>query len=481
MNQDLKIIKKQYGERFMHLCREIFATILDNSPGILPKLLLDNFHPTHFLYDDLIVSINNRTNQVTNFKNYIYELYDNLSRKEETSHEVVPDPKTLMHEAGYTLYECKCEEDIQAFRKYYRKDELLCTFNGGRLERCYVYFAVKENADKLDRNSFACPYRQDTYGTSVLSIQFTKDGTYTLSIKNRYNHTVHDPDATFSNNLDNIISGLTQSFADYYGMKQLILKNQNFGMINYVMANDGKFYRYNYEINNVYYCPGNIVIDNFRVIKYSPELYLVFDYFVLDLVNKRIINRTKDKFPETIPSIKKISIINQENGKVVTITPVTGEDIILELDKYQRLIKLTDPNLLNVPNDYLSTNLTLDNINLPNAKTIGNYFLCDNSKMTQISLPNVHTIGHYFMGGSNLTAVSLPKVEKIGAEFLANNNTLEEISLPKAKIIGNGFLFWNNQIKIINIPEITTIGHTRIVGDTNKEKAFKKIKKIIGD
>ena len=39
----------------------------------------------------------------------------------------------------------------------------------------------------------------------MISIQFTKDDAHTLSIKNRYNHSVNDPDATFSNNLDNII------------------------------------------------------------------------------------------------------------------------------------------------------------------------------------------------------------------------------------------------------------------------------------
>ena len=481
MNNDLKIIKKYYGERFMHLCRSLFATILDNSPGILPKLLLDNFHPTHFLYDDLVIPLNNYYHPIINFKNYIYKLYDDLFHKEDPIYETVPDPKTLMHQAGYTLYECHTEEDIQRFKKYYQKDEALCTFNGGRLDRCYVYFAVKDNANELNRNNFAYPYRQDAYGTSVISIQFTKDSTYTLSIKNRYNHTVANPDATFSNNLDNIIPGLTQSFADHYGMKQLILKNQNFGMLNYVMANDGKFYRFNYEINNVYYCPGNIVIDNFQVIKYSPESYLVFDYFILDLVNKRIINRTKDKFSETIPDIKKISIINQDNGKMVTITPVVGEDVILVLDKYQRLIKLTDSNILNVPNDYLSTNLTLSDVNLPNAEIIGHYFLCNNSKMKEISLPNVHTIGHYFMGCSKLTKLNLPKVEKIGVEFLANNSTLEAISLPNAKIIGNGFLFWNSNIHIIELPKITGIGHTRLMKDTNKERAFQKIKKQVGD
>ena len=39
---DLKFIKKKYGEVMMHLCRKIFPTILETE-GLLPKLLEDHF------------------------------------------------------------------------------------------------------------------------------------------------------------------------------------------------------------------------------------------------------------------------------------------------------------------------------------------------------------------------------------------------------------------------------------------------------
>ena len=35
MNQELKQIKKKYGERFMHLCRELFSTILEKEGRLL--------------------------------------------------------------------------------------------------------------------------------------------------------------------------------------------------------------------------------------------------------------------------------------------------------------------------------------------------------------------------------------------------------------------------------------------------------------
>ena len=50
------------------------------------------------------------------------------------------DPEVLLEMAGYNLYECKTEEDIQSFRKYYAEGEEICTFNGGRLNKARVFF-----------------------------------------------------------------------------------------------------------------------------------------------------------------------------------------------------------------------------------------------------------------------------------------------------------------------------------------------------
>jgi len=214
----------------MHLCRELFSTILETE-GVLSKILLDKFEPTRLLYNDII-----ENELEEKFKNYIYSIFDSTFRKEEVI--IDKTPSELMSDAGYILYECKSESDIQNFKKYYKPGEELCTFNGGRLNRCHVYFAVKKNVNEIKRENFKNPQRQDLYGTSVISIQFTKDQSHTLSIKNRYNHTVSNPDATFSNNLDNIIPGLTDSFEKYYDMKQQF-RSDSFQIPGYVMANDG--------------------------------------------------------------------------------------------------------------------------------------------------------------------------------------------------------------------------------------------------
>lgn len=197
---------------------------------------------------------------------------------------------------------------------------MLCTFNGGRLNRCYVFFAVKKNVDKILRPNFSNPQRQDEYGTSVISIQFTRGNTNTLSIKNRYNHRVSNPDATFSNDLENIIPGLTKSFEQEYNLNIRKSKVKGFEIPGYVKATDGKFYKYNYEINNIYYCTDNIIIDNFEVVdKYTEkEKYVITDYFIIDLVNKKISlydERIEDSFINEFKDIKKIEIVKDKKIK----------------------------------------------------------------------------------------------------------------------------------------------------------------------
>ena len=454
MNQDLKIIKKKYGEKMMHLCRSLFPTILEKHPGVLSKIITMMFAPNRKLYDDI-----ERFNYEAEFRNFIYGIYENLKCVKDERKGYVADPITLLKQAGYTLYECKTEEDIQKFKKYYAKGEELCTFKENRLNKCYVYFAVKDGADKLKRSDFTNPCRQDVYGTSVISIQFTRDKSHTLSIKNRYNHTVSNPDATFSNNLDNIIMGLSQSFANYYGLKQRYAKITDFDMHGYVRANDGKYYKYNYERDNVYYCPGNIVIDNFKVYEYPCEKYLVADYFIVDLVNKKIINKTCDSFTATIPEIKKINVVNEESYKKVTITPVTGEDIIITLDDDGKIVGYKNNNVVEINDNFLLYNTVLEEIELNQARRIGNNFLMNNHIMMKISLPNVAVISGNFMPHSNIQEVDLPSAMIVEKYFLGYNFTLKHLELPNVIKIGRFCLTSNNKLETIILPKVEVIEH----------------------
>lgn len=39
----------------------------------------------------------------------------------------------------------------------------------------------------------------------------------------------------------------------------------------YTVAGDGKYYKYNREVNGIYYCPGNIIIDHGKIIQLESE------------------------------------------------------------------------------------------------------------------------------------------------------------------------------------------------------------------
>ena len=176
VSNDLIMIKDKYGEKMMHYCRKNFSTILEID-GLLFSLLSNHFCYSRFLYDDIV---NNSMGDM--FKNYIYSL---LSSSEGQLPVVSESTTQLLDNAGYVLYQCFSEDDIQSYRKYYASDEELCSFRGGRLDDCYVFFAVKKDVDQIKRGDFINPMRQDKYGTSVISIQFTRGDVNTLSIKNR--------------------------------------------------------------------------------------------------------------------------------------------------------------------------------------------------------------------------------------------------------------------------------------------------------
>ena len=82
----------------------------------------------------------------------------------------------------------------------------------------------------------------------------------------------------------------------------------NFEIPNYVCVGE-KYYKYNYEIDNVYYCPNNIIIDNYEVKKLDKRRYILLDYYTLDLQNKEIKSyQPIDSFPSTIGKITKIEV-----------------------------------------------------------------------------------------------------------------------------------------------------------------------------
>ena len=147
MNKELKKIKKLYGEKMMHLCREYFPTILDEE-GRLSKIMQDHFAPTKALYENLLAQ-----HKLEDFRVYIFYLYEDKMTQQEIKS--LKTPAELLDEAGYILYpECKTEKEIQSFKKYYAPGEELCTFRCNRLNTCRVWFAVKKDVENIKRENF---------------------------------------------------------------------------------------------------------------------------------------------------------------------------------------------------------------------------------------------------------------------------------------------------------------------------------------
>ena len=211
---DYNLIKKHYGEKMAQLCRDLFPTILEE-PGALYEILSQEFAPSRFLYEDIKASA--REEQ---FKEFILAQFHKRNKEEYEGPITELTPRELCELAGYDFYECRTVEDVKRFEKYYENDEKLCTFKDikGRLDRCYIFWLVKKNVDEIKRKDFRRPEREDKYGTSVMSLQFSKSSTNWLSIKNRYNHTVPNPDATNGNDLDKIYPGLRAAFRKEYNL-----------------------------------------------------------------------------------------------------------------------------------------------------------------------------------------------------------------------------------------------------------------------
>lgn len=455
MNYDLKVIKKKFGENMMKLSRELFPTLLEEK-DLLSGIFLDNFNPSKTLYDDI-----KKDHLEKEFKMFIYGFLN----KDEVIENSKKTPKELFEEEGYDFYECKTEEDIQKFKKYYARGEELCTFRGRRLDKCYVFFVVKKNVDEIKREKFKKPIREDDYGTSVMSIQFTKDEAHTLSIKNRYNHALLEgnPDATYRNNLENIAPGLTKSFENTYGLKQFN-PNTNFEIKNYVRGKDGKFYKYNYEINNIYYCADNIIIDNFEVKKLPKERYIVMDYFILDMKDKKITlydESINDSFVSSIKNIKKIDVLKCGLNKIVVIIGEEG-NMIIKLDPNDRIIEVDNETLKSVSDNYFSKSKYIDKLYLNNVVEVGDNFLNKNKSLSKISMDNVKIIGNNFLEyNEGIEDISLLNVKKIGRSFMFNcdNPKLNKIYMPKVEEIGNSFMFGNHSVMEVIMPNVKTIGN----------------------
>lgn len=239
--------------------------------------------------------------------------------RETTQEEVIK----VFNSAGYDRVIFDDEQEIAECQKYYKSGEVICTYNNlqSRMREYNMLVAIKSNIDKIERSKN--PQRDDEYGTSILNIQIARNGSH-MSIKNRYNHTVSQPDSTLNNNLDMLYMGLQSMVLGYYGFASLNSKKSYYDNI----VNIGNVYlKYHTEKNNIYY--GTFVLDGVNGVRFedSSRYYVTTgeknnrynEPLVLDFKNKKAIDVSQDK--------------SHLNGKAPLLTRALQEGVLSSENK----------------------------------------------------------------------------------------------------------------------------------------------------
>lgn len=467
LSNELKKIKHIYGEDFMKICRESFPTILEDEGALLDMLTTHFANNTRTLAQDIMSQY-----RLYEFRDFVLGKYNTKVKNEVDLSKVTKTPYELLDEAGYNLYEVTTEEELQSYKKYYATFEELCSFNGGRLNKCICFWAIKKDVDKIKRSNFNAPQREDEYSTSVLSIQFTKHGTCTVSIKSRYNHTVLAPDATFGNDLDKLAPGLEASFKKMLLDRGMNLQNpedmrNTFWLNHYIIAGDGRYYRYSLKANGAYYCPGNIICRGPIIDEFMPEQVMVIDNFVLDLKAKTLVehqtgkNVFDDSFPDAFKNIQKIERQKDKKSGETTLTfyLAEGTPIVVVTDAFNKIVEYKNENLTEIGDNFMINNKALRKLELPNVKKVGKRFLSDNRQLKKLALPELEYAQSDFLYRNNkLAKIEVPKLKEIGDRFLYGNVELKEINLPSVEKIGTHFLDFNQKITKIDFPNVRKIG-----------------------
>lgn len=313
--ENLRLLKNRFGERFVKGDRMEGG----GYTGGAARELLAGFMDRPGFADELKRLIPGKRGALTLLKDnhaYIQATLDQ-HYKDDPGYEDQPaqDPYELARSVGYELtgpFE-STGEFVPLDKQDFRPGERLCTFNSP-VERLRGYHILwlrhAEVADTLPADELTAdnlseawktylktvgrydqgsdsydldglsPARDDPYGTSSMSVQISRQGTH-VSIKNRYNHTVGNPDNTLDSDLDNVVYGLRRAVYHRVGREDLMNKTGVALAEGYITDNDGGIHPYDYEENNVYY--GNYeyiengvvtTVDRGQYYMISPQLYV---------------------------------------------------------------------------------------------------------------------------------------------------------------------------------------------------------------
>ena len=408
------IIKKQNGENFARAIRNYDNGILD-IPGI-----------------DKIVK--NAGRDAGPIMQYLVSL-KGIKIKEQTEYH---DPIKLLDSAGYNAYVADTLEKQNAIKCFFAPGEELCTFDdANRFNKYHILNAVHKDIDNIKRVDYKKPQREDRYGTSVMSIQLLKAGGH-VSIKNRYNHSVRNPDNTYGSNPDNIIYGLSYSLKEYFGVD--FSSQGAYLPENYVLVGN-QICKYETKIRNVY-CAEEFYVKNDRIFPINKNYEKMLENgILLNLKDKKvsdIVNGGSGSFAATAGMRQGFvaSLNKAVSGKKLRISKskLGGYDIIVNGRQILTVNKCHIVNI-NIPDAEvidLSNHEEFRGIfNLKNVKKLA-LVNCDLSGVEQLIMPTAAKV-------LTLSSVQLPECDldlSSVAEMMitkADLSRVKTIILPRNK------------------------------------------------
>ena len=405
------IIKKQNGERFAKAIRNYDNGIFD-----IPNL-------------DTIVKHAGR--EAEPIMAYLISL-KNIEINEMAVH---MDPIKLLDRAGYNAYVVHNLAEQNAIEKYFARGEELCTFHDPhRFEKYYIINAVRKDVDNIRRADFKNPKREDEYGTSVISIQVLKTGGF-ISIKNRYNHTVENPDNTLNSNPDNIIPGLADAIKHHFNVD---FASHHVDLpLNYTTMNN-QILKYNLEVENTYIGPDFYARDG-RVFDINKDYEIILDTIVFN-------TKTKE--------FKSIAHADGDWQMISALsTAINGQKVkIQNADNDTKILIAGDTPIVTFQNGQILS------LNLPNVREIGNYFALDCQKLTSVSMPDLETMGINCFQFNTLEHVNMPKLREIGEMSFYKCRNLQEINLPQVQKMDSFCFTGVYQLKNVNMPQLRYVG-----------------------
>lgn len=367
-------------------------------------------------------------------------------------------PLELLSDAGYNAFVVTTEQQKNSIRNYYRKNEELCTFRDpDRHKQYHMIHAAKHDASQIKPADV--PERDDEYGTSVISIQIAKTGGF-ISIKNRYNHTVNNPDATFNNNPDNIIRGLSNALKLYFNVEFNTTENPL--PDNYRMVNDQLVY-FNYEIENTYFGLDYYFFGS-EITKLNKDYEILLDYFILNIKTGTVKDiaglGSKDSTYQLLQNMfqnKKITIRTNPNNKLERMIFADGAHV-LSVEK-GTITELNLPDVKRIDGNFLIYNKNLRKLYAPKLEYVGNEFLSCNKGLTELDLPALKEVGHIFVSrNEQIARFNAPLLKKTGSGFLRDNIGLIELDLPSMKEFGDWALKYNTALSRLSAPKLEKIG-----------------------